>query len=90
VLLTVFPAAGITLGGAALLGMTAAGGTVGAWSASMIGISESSELVKQFESAIDSGKTLILCRLPSTQANAIFDAISSQSFGVTNKGEIQQ
>jgi uncharacterized membrane protein len=76
VVLTAFPTYGITVGGAAILGMAAGGGAIGAWAASLIGISENSELVQQFEDAIDNKKTLILCKLTQTQANSVFSAIS--------------
>jgi len=67
VLLSVFPVAGITLGGAAILGMTAGGAAMGAWSASMIGISEDSPLVEEFDDALKAKKTLIFCQLSDEQ-----------------------
>lgn len=91
VLLTAFPVAGITVGGAAILGMVAGGGAAGAWSASMIGISANSELVQQFEDAIDNGKTLILCKLSQGQAKTIFNPNSGNSaIRALHKGEIEE
>lgn len=91
VVLTAFPVAGLTVGGAAILGMTAGGGAAGAWAASMIGISENSKIVQQFEEALDSEKTLILCKLSQAQANSIFSTISEDNaIEVLRLGEVTE
>lgn len=86
VILSVFPLAGVTLGGAAILGMTTGGAALGAWSASMIGISENSPLVERFENSIDNKKTLIFCKLSESQATAVFNGVSQ----IVAKGEIEK
>jgi uncharacterized membrane protein len=78
VLLSIFPAAGVAVGGAAILAMTAGGGAFGAWSASLIGISEHSPLIKKFDASIDDGKTVIFCKLTEKQRNTVSDAVGSK------------
>ena len=73
VLLSAFPVAGLTLGGAAIVGMTAGGAAFGAWSASMIGVSENSDLVKRFEDSVDAEKTLIFCLLPDAKQQQVIE-----------------
>lgn len=60
-----FPPAGVALGGAALAGITAAGAGVGTWSATMIGVSEQSPVLEEVDSAVESGKVLILAESDS-------------------------
>lgn len=81
VLLSVFPAAGVAVGGAAILSMTAGGAALGAWSASLIGISEDSTLVKKFDASIDAKKTIVFCKLTITQRNSVSDIIGSKIAG---------
>ncbi|MBT0585600.1 hypothetical protein [Alteromonas oceanisediminis] len=81
VLMATFPVVGFTVGGAAILGMTAGGAAAGAWSASMIGVSENSELVEQFEQALDDDKTLIFCELDASQREQVAKRFSSVKSG---------
>lgn len=81
VLLATFPVAGITAGGAAIAALTAGGGAVGAWSASMIGISEKSDLIDQFESALDKKYTLILCEIDDVKFSDIEGSLNAHSTG---------
>lgn len=73
VLVSIFPVAGLVVGGAAIAGMTAGGAALGAWSASMIGVSENSPLVKQFEHSLDEKKTLIFCKLTAAEEQNVQD-----------------
>ncbi|WP_414829810.1 hypothetical protein [Alteromonas sp. H39] len=79
VLISVFPVAGLAAGGAAIAGMTAGGAVVGSWSATMIGVSESSPLVKQFEDALDNEKTLIFCDLSDEEEKRVAKSLSDSS-----------
>nr|WP_136251784.1 hypothetical protein [Ningiella ruwaisensis] len=81
VLLATFPVAGLAVGGAAIVGMTAGGAAIGAWSASMIGISENSPLVEQFEQALDKEHTLIFCELEDEQRERIGSKVSGITWG---------
>ncbi|WP_395339206.1 hypothetical protein PN836_013915 [Ningiella sp. W23] len=69
--LTAFPAAGLAVGGAAIAAMTAGGAAFGTWVAGMIGVSENSNMVKDFEKQLDSGKTLIFAKASAVQQNHI-------------------
>lgn len=51
---------GVVLGGAAVLGLGLAGAGIGAWAASLIGISTPSSRLKEFEEAIERGELLML------------------------------
>ncbi|NMH61503.1 hypothetical protein [Alteromonas ponticola] len=75
VLVSVFPVAGIAAGGAAIVGMTAGGAAFGSWSATMIGVSESSPVVKQFEDALDNERTLIFCELSDSEKNEVVEQL---------------
>lgn len=77
-LLSVFPAAGVAVGGAAILGMTAGGAALGAWSASMIGISENSSLIKKFDASIAAKKTLVFCKLTDIQRSKVLENIHNK------------
>lgn len=79
-LLTTFPVAGVTVGGAGIVAMTAGGTALGSWAAAMIGVSENSQLVKKFEKAIDAGNTLVLAHLTDGQTQQLRD---ETTFGKT-------
>lgn len=85
VIITVFPLAGFTLGGGALIGLTAGGGAIGAWSAAMIGVSESSPIIKQFDEELDRGRTLIIADMTDEQ----FVEISNQ-FDLLDSGALDE
>ena len=72
-----FPPSGLVIGGMALLGITGAGAAVGAWSASLIGISEQHPLVEQFQTRIDSGSILIVSDVEEDEADRIAGQIGS-------------
>lgn len=54
-----FPPAGIALGGAALLGVTALGAGIGAWSAALAGASVPHERRERYEAEVAAGKIVI-------------------------------
>lgn len=66
-----FPPAGLVIGGAALAGVTGAGAAIGAWSASLIGVSERHPLVKEFGSEIKRGHLLVVADVDQDNDGAI-------------------
>lgn len=62
---------GLVLGGAALLGLGAAGAGIGAWASSLIGISTPSSRIKEFEDAIQRGELLMLVDVETERAEEI-------------------
>lgn len=67
-----FPPAGLVLaGGAVLMASTVAGAGVGAWAASLIGISTPNSRLRQFEDAVARGEFLILVDVPSNREEEI-------------------
>jgi hypothetical protein len=78
-LMTTFPIAGVTVGGTALLAMTAGGAALGSWSAGMIGISENSALVQEFETALDQEKTIVFAKIPDNQIVDVDKRLSTLS-----------
>jgi hypothetical protein len=55
-----FPAAGLVLGGGALLGLTLFGAGFGAWMSSMVGIGLPSSRIAKYEKAIEGGQLLMM------------------------------
>ncbi|RJS91397.1 DUF1269 domain-containing protein [Salinisphaera sp. Q1T1-3] len=71
----VFPPLGLILGGAGVAASTLAGAGVGAWIASMIGVSESSDTVAAYEQAIADGQVLLLIDVPDDQQAALIERL---------------
>jgi len=87
VLLTAFPVAGVTPGGAAIASMAAGGAVFCAWSASMVGTSKSSSLVAEFDDALNNQDTLIFCHLRPEQAKQVNEKINEAHIGgILKKG----
>lgn len=73
-----FPPAGIAIGGSTLAAIIAGGTAVGAWSATLIGVSEQSPLVKQFREALDNDKVLVLASIAPKQQDEVLEAVSAR------------
>jgi hypothetical protein len=71
----VFPGVGLAFGGAAILGAALAGAGVGAWAASMIGVSVPSSRLRAFEEAIREGQLLVIVDVPKRSEQAVTDLI---------------
>src|SRR5258708_4970999 len=56
----VFPPAGLTIAGGAVVAITLAGAGFGAWTATMIGIDVPNTRLKRFEQAIERGELLMM------------------------------
>lgn len=72
-----FPPAGLILGGGAILATSLLGAGLGAWVASMIGVSIPNSHLKQFEDAIESGQLLMLVDVHHDRADEISKLIRS-------------
>ena len=72
-----FPPAGLILGGGAILATSLLGAGLGAWVASMIGVSIPNSHLKQFEDAIEAGQLLMLVDVPHDRADEITQLIRS-------------
>jgi hypothetical protein len=59
-----FPPVGLTLGGGALLGLTAFGAGFGAWMASMVGAGLPNSHIARYQSAIEAGQLLLMVDVP--------------------------
>ncbi|MDQ2694426.1 MAG: DUF1269 domain-containing protein [Pseudomonadota bacterium] len=66
---------GLVLGGGAVLGISLLGAGLGAWVASMIGVSVPNTQLKRFESALEQGQLLMLLDVPKDRADEITDLI---------------
>lgn len=76
--IALFPIAGLAVGGAAVAGMTAGGAAFGAWSASLIGVSERHPIVEKFSSYLEQGGFLIIGSIDhdDDQAKSFADTIA--------------
>jgi hypothetical protein len=72
-----FPPAGLILGGGAILATSLLGAGLGAWVASMIGVSIPNSHLKQFEDAIEAGQLLMLVDVSHDRADEITQLIRS-------------
>lgn len=70
-----FPPAGLILGGGAILGISLAGAGVGAWLASMIGVSAPNTRLKEFEQAIGDGHLLMMVDVPKDRVDEIEEMV---------------
>lgn len=59
-----FPPAGLTLGGGALLGLTAFGAGFGAWMAGMVSAGLPNSHIARYQSAIDACQLLLMVDVP--------------------------
>jgi hypothetical protein len=65
------PVTGLVLGGGAVLAATLAGTGFGAWTASMIGISEPNSELDRFQQALDEGQVLMLIDVEEEQTGEL-------------------
>lgn len=70
-----FPPAGLILGGGAILGISLAGAGVGAWLASMVGVSIPNSQLKAFEGALDRGELLMMIDVPKARVDEITELV---------------
>jgi len=66
-----FPPAGLVLGGGAILATSLLGAGLGAWVATMIGVSVPNTQLKRFQEAIDQGQLLMLIDVPKDRVDEI-------------------
>jgi hypothetical protein len=67
----VFPPAGLTIAGGAVVCLSLAGAGFGAWTAAMIGVDEPNSLLERFRAAIRDGQLLIMADVPGAREHEI-------------------
>lgn len=67
----VFPPAGLTVAGGAVVAITLAGAGFGAWTATMIGVDVPNTRLKRFETAIEHGELLMMIDVPRDRVEEI-------------------
>lgn len=72
-----FPPAGLILGGGAILATSLLGAGLGAWVASMIGVSVPNSQLEKFKDALAKGQLLMLLDVPKDRVEEITDLIKS-------------
>ncbi|HXH02609.1 MAG TPA: DUF1269 domain-containing protein [Candidatus Competibacteraceae bacterium] len=72
-----FPPAGLVLGGGAILATSLLGAGLGAWVASMIGVSVPNTQLDQFQHAIDAGQLLMMVDVPKARVGEITELIKT-------------
>ena len=72
-----FPPAGLILGGGAILATSLLGAGMGAWVASMIGVSAPNTQLRRFEKAIDEGQLLMMIDVPKARVDEITELVRS-------------
>jgi hypothetical protein len=72
-----FPPAGLVLGGGAILATSLLGAGLGAWVASMIGVSVPNSHLQKFHDAVEQGQLLMLIDVPKDRVNSITDLVRS-------------
>ena len=77
-----FPPAGLALGGGAVLVTGLAGAGVGAFFASLIGVSVTNTELQAYQEALDAGKILILAELDADRAGAVETEVRREVPGV--------
>ncbi len=65
----------VVAGGPVLIATALAGGTVGAWAASLIGASVPSEELRRYEDAVEAGELLMLVDVPARRADELAELI---------------
>jgi len=73
----VLPPFGMAIGGAALLGFTAAGALVGAWTSAMAGAGVPDHVRRQFEDEIQKGRILLVVDASPANDAVIADTLST-------------
>lgn len=72
-----FPPAGLVLGGGAVLATSLLGAGLGAWAASMIGVSAPNTQLTRFEQALAQGQLLMLIDVPKSRVEEITELVHS-------------
>jgi hypothetical protein len=72
-----FPPAGLVLGGGAILATSLLGAGLGAWVASMIGVSIPNTQLDKFKEAVDEGQLLMLIDVPKDRIGDVTNLIKS-------------
>ncbi len=72
-----FPPAGLVLGGGAILATSLMGAGMGAWTASMIGVSVPNTVLDRFNDAVEQGQLLMLIDVPKVRVDEITDLVKS-------------
>lgn len=73
-----FPPTGVIIAGGAILGLTIGGAGIGAWAASLIGVSVPNSQLDQYENAINRGELLLLVDVPKEREEEIKSVIQSE------------
>jgi hypothetical protein len=71
----VFPPAGLTIAGGAVVAITLAGAGFGAWAATMIGVDVPNTRLKRFEEAIAGGQLLMMIDVPRDRVEEIEEMV---------------
>ena len=72
-----FPPAGLVLGGGAILATSLLGAGVGAWAASLIGVSVPNTQLKQFEDSLEQGQLLMMVDVAKDRVEEITKMIEN-------------
>lgn len=70
-----FPPAGLILGGGAILATSLLGAGLGAWVASMIGVSIPNSQLDKFHDAVERGELLMLIDVPKERVDEVTDLV---------------
>lgn len=73
-----FPAAGLTLGGGALLFTTVLGGALGTWFSTLIGVSVPDEDIQKFQERIDGGEVMIVIETDEETAQKVVSVVNKR------------
>jgi len=73
----VFPPAGLTIAGGAVVAITLAGAGFGAWMATMVGVDLPNTRLKRFEDAIAAGELLMMVDVPLSRVEEIEALVKS-------------
>ncbi len=72
-----FPPVGLVLGGGAILATSLLGAGLGAWVASMIGVSVPNSHLERFHKAVEQGELLMLIDVPKDRVDEITELVKS-------------
>ncbi len=86
--ITAFPPAGVALGGSTVAAMTAGGGAFGAWTATMIGVSEDSPLVDKFSNELDDDAILVFADITHDQDKVMKTVAETNAIPLDDFGSI--
>ena len=73
-----FPPAGLAIAGGAVVSLTVAGASFGAWAATLIGVNVPNTRLRQFEEAIAGGEVLMLIDVPRSRVDEIEQVIKQR------------